>query len=114
MCHVTKWAAAGANIAQNHKGCSTTAKTFTDIGTTGFLAHGMQTIVAQYFFYFLKAYRIWHFHANPIGLAQHGLRNDFDGNTRSFFGINLFDASYFCHCWTCSLLGSLIIIMRVF
>jgi len=30
--------------------------------------------------------------------AQHGLWDDFDGNARRFFGINLLNSSNFCRC----------------
>ena len=53
MRHITKWAASGANVTQDHKGGRTSAKAFANIRAARLFTYGMQIIVAQHAFNFL-------------------------------------------------------------
>ena len=54
MANVTERATARAFVAHDHEGGGTFAKTFTDIGTTGFFANRHQFVGPQNIFDFVK------------------------------------------------------------
>jgi len=54
MCHVTKRAPAGAEIAQNHECGGTFAETLADVGTGRLFAYGMEFLFAKDSLDFIK------------------------------------------------------------
>src|SRR5690606_24637057 len=75
---VAERAAPRTDVAEDHEGRGAAAEAFADIGAGGFFADGMQLIVAQDFFDFLKACAVRHFHAYPFRFAQRRLWHDLD------------------------------------
>ena len=68
MADITKWTASRAFVAHDHEGGRAFAKTFADIGATGFFAHCHQFVGAQNIFDFVKPCTgRTGFDANPIG-----------------------------------------------
>ena len=90
---VAKGAAAGADVAHNHKGGGAFAEAFADIGAAGFFAHGVHFLVAQNIFDFKKFLACGQLGAYPFGLFDFFVeRHHFDGDARGFVGTFEFDA----------------------
>ena len=89
--HIAKRAAPCTQVAQNHKGCSTFAETFTNIRTGRFLAHGMQIMLAQHALHIMVTLTAARLDANPFRLAQALLQRDnFYRIARGLGGAGLF------------------------
>ena len=63
--HVAERAAAGADVAHNHKGGGTVAETFADIGAACFFAYGVHFLRAQDVFNFKEFFAAGDFGFNP-------------------------------------------------
>ena len=84
---IAKRTAAGAQVAQNHKGCGSFAKAFADIGAGRLFADGVQFVPPQDALDFGKARVVRRGGANPLGLARLGVLHghDLDGIAGGLF-----------------------------
>ena len=86
---VAEGAAAGADVAHNHKGGGAAAEAFADIGAAGFFAHGVHFLIAQDILNFEKLLAGGQRGANPCWLFQfllqrHNLNRDAGNFGRAF------------------------------
>ncbi len=77
---VAETAGAGADIAQHEEGCGSAAPALAHIRASGFLAYGVQGLLAHELLQALIGLAGWSAHADPIGAAQRGGVN--------FFGVD--------------------------
>ena len=83
---IAKRAAPRADVAHDHECCRSVAKTFGEIGATGFLAYRVQVLVTQHGFDFRDRVRGRRLDPDPWRLAQRRHRHfDFHGDARHFF-----------------------------
>ena len=76
--HSAERAAARAQVAKDHEGRGALAETFAYVRAGGFLADGMQVVVAQRLLDFLEARAAGRLDADPVRLFQRSDRNDLD------------------------------------
>src|SRR5207248_5127413 len=79
---VAEWATARANVAHDHERRGPLAESFADVRARRFLAHGMQTVLAQDALDLVEARRGGRSHANPRRLAQRLGCNNLDRDAR--------------------------------
>jgi hypothetical protein len=83
---IAERAAAGADVAHDHESGGTAAEALRQVGAGGFLAHGMQFLLAQQALDALHFARIADADANPVRLARQGFGgNDLDRDARDLF-----------------------------
>ena len=83
---IAKRAAPRAHVAHDHECRGAVAKTFGEIGATGFLAYGVQVLIAQHGLDFCNRIRGRRLDPDPWRLAQRRQGHfDFHGNPRHFF-----------------------------
>ncbi len=105
VAHVAKRAATGALVAHDHEGGCSVAEALTDVWARGFLADRHKIVFAQDALDFIEARgRTARFDADPIGLSQHLVRLDLDGNATELggglllgLGVVGFDGLRFAH-----------------
>lgn len=100
VANITKRAAAGAFVAHDHEGGDAFAKAFADVGAAGFLAHGVEFVLAQDLLDFVKAGggRAG-FDANPFRLFQNLCLLNLDGDACELCGSLLLGASVISGRW---------------
>src|SRR4029450_13151025 len=76
--HIAERAAPGADVAHDHECRGTFAEALADIRARGFLAHRVQTMLAQNLLDFVEPRRRRGAHANPVGFLQPLGRDDLD------------------------------------
>ena len=90
--HVAERAAPRADVAHDHERRRALGKALADVRARGFLAHGVQPVLAQDLLDFGEARRRRRAHADPVGFAQPLGRHDLDGNARGLRVAPVLDA----------------------
>jgi hypothetical protein len=92
MTHITEGAASGADVTHDHEGGRAFAEALADIRAGGFFAHGMQFLITQNLFDFMKTLAGGQLGANPFRLFQFFIqRHDLDGDACGFGGAFMLD-----------------------
>ncbi len=107
MRHVAERAAPRAYVAEDHEAGRAFAEAFADVGAGGFLAHGVQVLLAQHALHFVVARAATGFDAYPLRFAQALLQgHDLDGVARGFGRAGLFVFTHGANCKTSGQAGS--------
>ena len=89
---VAEWATPRADVAHDHERRRAFAEAFADVRAGGFLADGVQMVLAQDLLDLVEARARWGANTDPRRLREPFARDDLDGDARSFRSAGLLHA----------------------